>query len=211
MAVTNGYVSLPEFKRYLPLHDAIDDGEIEGAINAASRWVDQYCQRHFWKTAVGTARVFEPPHDRRLLRFGSFNDAVSITAVKSDEDGDGTFETTWASTDYELLPLTPTSAPEQRPYTQLRSTGSAQWFPWLACTGRLARIEITGQWGWPEIPIAVHQACLIQASRIFKRRNSPEGVTGWGSDYGPIRVTVRADPDVTAMLAPYRLYQVLVA
>lgn len=33
------------------------------------------------------------------------DDLLSITSLKTDDDGDGTFETTWAATDYQLLPM----------------------------------------------------------------------------------------------------------
>jgi hypothetical protein len=44
----------------------------------------------------------------------------------------------------------------------------------------------------------VVEAILLMASRLYARRNSPEGVAGWG-DLGVIRV-VAADPDIEALL-----------
>jgi hypothetical protein len=44
----------------------------------------------------------------------------------------------------------------------------------------------------------VVEAILLIASRLYARRNSPEGVAGWG-DLGVIRVLAR-DPDVEALL-----------
>lgn len=44
----------------------------------------------------------------------------------------------------------------------------------------------------------VTEAILLMASRLYARRNSPEGVAGWG-DLGVIRV-VAADPDIEALL-----------
>lgn len=44
----------------------------------------------------------------------------------------------------------------------------------------------------------VTEAILLMASRLYARRNSPEGVAGWG-DLGMIRVIAR-DPDVEALL-----------
>jgi hypothetical protein len=44
----------------------------------------------------------------------------------------------------------------------------------------------------------VTEAILLIASRLYARRNSPEGVAGWG-DLGVIRVIAR-DPDVDALL-----------
>jgi hypothetical protein len=49
----------------------------------------------------------------------------------------------------------------------------------------------------------VTQAAIIQASRIFKRLDSPLGVAGFG-DMGAIRVGRGLDPDVAQLVEPYR-------
>ena len=55
---------------------------------------------------------------------------------------------------------------------------------------------LSGAW-----PPEIHTAALIQASRIFKRRGSPEGVANFG-DFGPVIVS-RLDPDIEAGVSPY--------
>lgn len=47
-------------------------------------------------------------------------------------------------------------------------------------------------------PADVTEAILLIASRLYARRNTPEGVAGWG-DLGVIRIIAR-DPDVEALL-----------
>ena len=42
------------------------------------------------------------------------------------------------------------------------------------------------------------EAIVLLASRLYKRRNSPEGVAGWG-DVGVIRITA-SDPDIARLL-----------
>jgi hypothetical protein len=91
----------------------------------------------------------------------------------------------------------------------VRATGLGRWFPVAACTGRLARVQVTGTWGWPAVPVDVKQACLLLAARLFIRKESPQGVAGFG-EFGAIRVR-SADPDVVALLEPYRRNAVLVA
>lgn len=44
----------------------------------------------------------------------------------------------------------------------------------------------------------VTEAILILAHRLFTRRNSPEGVSGWG-DLGVVRI-LATDPDIRALL-----------
>jgi hypothetical protein len=45
----------------------------------------------------------------------------------------------------------------------------------------------------------VQEAILLLASRLYKRRQSPEGVAGFGGEGGLIRI-VAADPDIVELL-----------
>jgi hypothetical protein len=44
----------------------------------------------------------------------------------------------------------------------------------------------------------VQEAIVLLASRLYKRRNSPEGVAGW-NDLGVVRIAA-SDPDVARLL-----------
>lgn len=67
-----------------------------------------------------------------------------------------------------------------------------------------ACLEAAGAWVYDRVrPSTVHtpevvQAVLLLASRLFKRRLSPEGVASW-DDLGVIRVLSR-DPDVERLI-----------
>ena len=77
-------------------------------------------------------------------------------------------------------------------------------FPTLnANYGEQALVKVTAVFGWPSVPSTVTQATIIQASRIFKRYDSPLGVAGFG-DIGAIRVSRFLDPDVAQLVEPYR-------
>jgi hypothetical protein len=65
-----------------------------------------------------------------------------------------------------------------------------------------ATVRVTGTFGWPSVPDAIKQATILLSIRIFKRLDSPLAVAGFG-DLGAVRVG-RSDPDVMAMIAPYR-------
>jgi hypothetical protein len=211
MALTNPYTSLVLLKAYLGISVSTLDTQIESAINAASRSIDTYCQRRFWLDSSVVARTFVP----QGLSFIDLRADIGATAgvvVKVDTGGDGTFETTWASTDYQLYPAdAATRYPEARPWTGLRAVGT-KTFPWMFNTWltRLDRVEITAKWGWPTVPDAVAQATLIKAARLFHRKDSPQGVAGFG-DFGPVRISRFEDPDVVSLLEGYRRQGVLVA
>lgn len=196
MAITNGYATYEQFQEWSKTTVLSNVPVAERAIEAASRWIDEYCARHFWQATE--ARTFEA---RSLwhLDLGAHNDLVSVTTLETDTGGDGTFDATWDAADWELLPHNP---PDGRPYTAVAAVGDRS-FPVRYCRGRRARVQITGVWGWSAVPTAVTQACLIQASKVYGRRNSPEGVAGFG-EFGPIRVSARLDPEVEHLLGPYR-------
>jgi hypothetical protein len=63
------------------------------------------------------------------------------------------------------------------------------------------KMRVTTRWGAPRIPSAVEQASLLQATRLYRRKDSPEGVAG-SADWGLIRVP-NLDPDVKALLRDY--------
>ena len=69
---------------------------------------------------------------------------------------------------------------------------------------RDGEVEVAGMFGWPEIPDAVKQACLLQASRFLARRDSPFGVAGSPDFGGELRLLAKVDADVAVILASYR-------
>ena len=113
--------------------------------------------------------------------------------------GDGTFETTWSSTDYQLEPLN-SLARDSKPAWRLRAVGN-YLFP-VDANGR-ACVEVTAKWGWPAVPAPVTQATMIQAARLVGRRDSRFGIAG-AADVGELRLLARVDADVAVLLAPFR-------
>lgn len=190
------YATLAEFKAWVGLTDAVDDAVISDALAAASAAIDKFCRTHFWQTTAGTNRVFDSCDPWRLR----INDAAAVTAVATDKDTDGVYETVWAAGDFQLLPLNPTAGPETLPFTEIRSIGT-QTFP--QATRRLGLVQVTGTWGWPTVPEDVYQATLLTTNRLIKRRRSPEGVAGF-DEFGVIRISTRDDPDAVRLLNPYR-------
>ena len=38
------------------------------------------------------------------------------------------------------------------------------------------RIQVTGTWGWPAVPVLVRQASLMLATELFKQKDAPAGM-----------------------------------
>jgi hypothetical protein len=194
MAITQGYATLLDVKNALRITDSLDDSLLETAIESASRMVDGFTARTF--SNAGTAvRNFAATDALNLI----IDDAITVTEVAStDEIGDS--YTIWKLTDYQLEPLNGRADGLYSPFTGIRAVNDYQW----PVVDQQALVRITGTWGWPAIPTAVKQSTIIQASRLFKRLDSPLGVAGFG-DMGAVRVSRFLDPDVEQLLMPYRI------
>lgn len=199
------YATPAALKSRLKIPDTDDDFEIHGACFSASRWVEQYCERVFWRSQ-SEARTFVPT-GAYSLDLPEFNDVVSVSAIATDATGDGTFETSWVSTDWQLLPYN-TSGPEAKPYTSVKAVGTKTFPSSSTVLARDDRVQITGIWGWPAVPYAVREATLVLAADHYKLKDAPFGVAGFG-EFGSIRV--RANPRVASLLDPYRRNAMLVA
>jgi hypothetical protein len=194
MAITQGYATLLDVKNALRITDSLDDGLLETAIESASRMIDGFTARNF--TNAGTAvRNFAATDAINLI----IDDAITVTEVASTDEIGDTY-TIWDVTDYQLEPLNDRVDGLYSPYTGIRAVGDYLW----PVVDHQALVRITGTWGWPAIPSAVKQACIIQSSRLFKRLDSPLGVLGMG-DMGAIRVSRFLDSDVEQLLMPYRI------
>lgn len=201
MAITNGYCDLPELREWLGLEDPLDDKILERAANAASRAIDKYCGRIFYKPSESVAARVYVADDPLELVVHDFSTTAGLI-VKTDDNADGTFETTWSSTgspaDYQAEPLVRENG---YPYTRIVAIDD-KGFP---VSRHRALVEITALWGWAEVPDDVEQACLIKAARLIKRRETSTGVIGFDGIGATVRVG-RDDPDVKELLADFRRF-----
>jgi hypothetical protein len=195
LAISNGYATLVQVKAALRITDNVDDTLLEMAIESASRAIDGHAGRYFYSSGTAT-RVFSAD-DAWVCQIDDL--AGTAITLKSDPNADGTWNYTWARSDYQLEPVNGVVDGLQVPYTRIRAIDNYN-FPVL---NDEALVEVTGVFGWASVPTAITQACVIQSSRIFKRLDSPLGVAGFG-DMGAVRVSRYLDPDVEQLVAPYR-------
>ena len=202
MAIVNGYATKNQIKAALRIGtaDNIDDDLIDNCAGAASRLIDGFCNRKFWAVGSATARVFQAEDS-----FFCSIDDISGTAItlQTSTNADGVFDTTWSPTDWQLEPLNGDLDGIAWAYDKIRAIGDYLFPTVNANYGSQALVKVTANFGWPAIPEPVTQATIIQASRLFKRYDSPLGVAGFG-DMGAIRVSRALDPDVAQLVEPYR-------
>ena len=202
MAITNGYATRNQIKAALRIGtaDTIDDDLFDNCAGAASRLIDGYCNRQFWSVGSATTRVYAAEDE-----FYCNIDDIAGTAITLRTSGatDGVFDVTWSTTDYQLEPLNGRLDGLQWSYDKIRAVGDYLFPTVNGNFGSQALVQVTAVFGWPSVPEPVTQATIIQASRIFKRYDSPLGVAGFG-DLGAIRVSRFLDPDMAQLVEPYR-------
>lgn len=185
------YTSLAALKLAVKIADVDRDELLIQNLAAASRGIDRHCGRRFWLDTTATARTYTPrgrivcTDDGELLLVDDIGSTLGMTV----EVGSGTTWTAVPAADYELQP--DNGIVRGEPITGLLRT-LALWV-----THPRQRVRVTARWGWPRIPDEVAQATLIQAGRLYKRKDSPEGVAG-NAEWGIVRLA-RVDPDVEAL------------
>lgn len=196
MAVTNGYCTLADVKAALRITDTIDDVLIESSINSACRMIDQYCNRYFYSSSAGEVRYYKA-NDGFVCWI---DDAQSISSIVTSSTDPLIFDTTWQAGDYQVLPANRVANGAYYPINAITATDNYLFPVWAD----IALVQVTGQFGWSSVPEPIKFASIIQASRLFKRLESPLGVAGV-SDIGIMRVGANIDGDVAQLINPFRL------
>jgi hypothetical protein len=205
MTITNGYATLIQIKATdrLNITDTISDTPLEQTITSVSRAIDKYCSRYFYKTSTGSTdtRYFTPAEADRVF----VGDFVSITALYTDtQTGDRTYPYTWATTDYDLFPYNAGSLSEQEPYQFIEKAPRGLYqFPCVA-----KGVKLTAVFGWPAVPAAITEACLLWSMRMFERYKTPLGVSGTNALGSMTMKIPPPDPDVREMLKNYQVITV---
>lgn len=202
--MSDQYASIDEAKAYLAGEDqrSTNDLRIASALDTACRAIDSYCGRQFYRvvssTDSATTRTFYTT-DPHLARVDDFWTTTGLV-VATDTSDDGTADTTWVSTDYQLEPLNGTvDGLSGWPYYRIRAVES-RLFPTY---GKRARVHITAKWGWEVAPSPIKQSALHLCATVYKMEHTPFGVAAMG-EFGALRVPVDTMRYVKSMLDPYR-------
>lgn len=186
------YTSLTLLKAQLGISDSVDDSLLSAAITAASRAVDRITGTSFGVPAGTSARVY--PVTGGQVWTDPFTDSAGLVVRYGSR---GTYSTTVAATDYTLWPYNAAAsgdAYQRIDFYDSVGTWRGDQFP---------AVEVTARWGYADVPADIEQATRIKAARLFRRKDSPEGIAGTG-DFGVVRISQHEDPDVLMLLAPYR-------
>lgn len=187
------YATVAQYKAWVYVADTDDDTQIAVALTAASRAIDQFCNRQFGTVTPAAARTFTWYGDyataRPLLIVDDVQTVTSLV-VATDRDGDAVYEDTLTiADDFTMWPAD--SPVDGKPWTGILLRPGVTW------PNKPDTVQVTALWGWTSVPTPVTQACLLQADVIMKRRNQ-----GLGQDY---TTTSRyLDRDVQQILRPFQ-------
>lgn len=186
------YCTSDELKAFVRVTDTIDDVQLALAITGASRAIDRATGRQFGLVAAPEARVYTAHWDAvNYLWFVEVDDLMTETGLTITVPG--------GTVDQYRLEM-PNAVAKGRPWTKIVvKAGSAAKPDALD-----DNVTVTAQWGWTAVPDAIKQATMLQASRVFARRDSPYGVAGSPDLGNEMRLLAKVDPDVAVLVTAYR-------
>ncbi len=199
--MANEYATVADLRAQLgDTESRADSAQLQRLLTVASRDVDRYTGRKFWLDPVATTRLYtvtDPDDDGRML----IDDIGSRTGLLVGAGLDGVNYDAIDAAEFELHPLnSDLTDPDAYAWWWL-SESAAVWSGGYGSWLWNHRVQITARWGWSAPPAAIVEATLLRATNLYKRKDAPFGVAGFDG-YGSVRV--RADPDFTALLAPYK-------
>lgn len=185
------------------LREQIDDPKgnmsealLRRATLATSKAIRDLCGRRFSTTLAPTVRLYRPcRHDSVIV-----DDIATKTGldVRTDEAGDGSYSTPWTiDVDYLLEPLN--ADQDGEPWWKLVAVGNKR-FPVRHYPRARPSVKVTARFGWLAVPDDVNQAAILKATKLFKRRESPDGFAAGMGEFGPVRISRFEDPDAWALL-----------
>jgi len=184
------YLTVSEAKAFLRIGDAVDDTELAVAITAASRAIDEHCNRQFGLLAAAEAWSYVARPDLERGRWVvDIDDLMTVTGLVVE------VPTVGVTTAFTKEPVN--AAAKGRPWTRLVFDIDAAVTP--VSTNNYA-VNVTGRFGWTTVPVSVDQACQLQVSRFISRRDSPYGIAGSIDQGSELRLLSRVDPDVGVSL-----------
>ncbi len=198
MAWAPDYVDVDVLANYMRIGDDADDVELAIAASAASRAIDDHCNRQFGLADVAEERRYSAWFDSTWSRWVvPVDDLMTVDGLAVEVSNSGVL------TGFVKEPRN--AASKGRPWTRLTVDGASSVQP----TGDEYEVAVTARWGWSAVPIQVKQATLLQASRFHSRRDSPYGIAGSPTEGSEMRLLSKLDPDVAvslrALMRPRRL------
>lgn len=191
-AVTGATVTIAQQVSTTSAVDPADDVLLEQYVEAASRWIDDVTGTTFYSETETRKFVVGKDTDGRTLWLD--RPLLTVTTLTNGDD-----EVLTVTTEYVLLPL------NDPPYGKivLTADGGKEWQ--INSDPYVDFVTVAGTWGaYSTAPLAIREACLLLAARLWKRKDAIFGVAG-ATSLGEIRLHMPQDKDVMSLIAGYTL------
>lgn len=209
------YCDKDDVKTWLGLSGTGQDTNLDIAINAACRAIDDYTGRVFSQSDAVEDRFY----DCEFADYAFIDDIATTTGlvVKTlNEDGTD-HQTLVLDTDYYLYPLNADKEFPNMPFNKIvlaiENGGKVlqTHFP--------RSLKVTAKFGFPtqdgdtvSVPESIKQAAIMQSARYWSRRNSPMGFSGNPeTGQAPVIFLKELDPDVKTLIKHFKISTITLA
>jgi len=218
-----GYCTLATAKTRMQKTDTDADTFLPMVIDAASRAIDNFCNRPdgFEASDHATARYFTGNGRAVLL----IDECVEVTAVAVKDAATDIAYTAWATPttnmagdgdwlafngdlenpDFNSLPYSALMVDlngDYRTFTSGRYLGLRGFRPEGDATRSVPTVEITAKWGYAiNAPDAIKEACIMQVIRWYKREQGAMASALASAELGSLDLYKTLDPDFEFILA----------
>lgn len=137
--MTNWYVNRDLLKDALAVTSTADHDQLDAVIEHVSREFER--ETHTWFYPRTQTRAYTALESSRVL----VNDLLAITALRTDDDRNDSYETTWATANFYLAPANATLEQPPKPYWEIKlKNNSTRTFP----VGVRLGVQVLGSFGW---------------------------------------------------------------
>jgi hypothetical protein len=219
-----GYATLAEAKARMQKTDTDADDFLPMIIDAASRAIDNFCNRSqdgFEASDQAVIRYFTGNGRSVLL----IDECVEITAVAVKDAATDTAYTAWNSPttnlagdgdwlaftgdlenpDFNTLPYDALMVDingDHNTFTSGRFLGLRGFRPEGDASRNMPTVRVTAKWGYAiNAPMAIKEACIMQVIRWYKREQGAMASALASAELGTLELFRTLDPDFEFILA----------
>lgn len=218
------YATASELRGQIDQTSTADDTVLEAILRAATRTIDRFCNRPdgFLADVAASARYYVGSGNTiQRIDECAIVSAVAVKDSASDDEGDYTAWTVGmvgSTTGADVFPASgDPEAPDYNstPYvfmvigangdysifTDGTFTTRGGFKPSGSRTRGTPTVQVTARWGYAiTVPDDIKQACIMQATRWYKRLQSSMGDSIASTEFGQLLYRQSLDPDIRLIL-----------
>lgn len=214
------YATAVELRAFIDKTDNAFDTQIGELLETATTNINDFCNRPdgFVADSVASVRTYSGTGRPYLL----IDECVEITLVAVKDSASDDAYDSWASGDwiaysgdyrfpdfnslpYDAVMVDPTGDESGSVFTSGKWTTRGGFRPLVDISRGTPTVQVTAKWGYAvTVPYTIKTACIMQASRWFKRLQAAQSDTLASGGLGQLLYLQTLDPDVAQILVEGR-------